>query len=147
MNLEQIEGKWYIHYTNFPMWLNGDKKEPFFRYAIDKRGGKVGLKDTVGYYKNTQLKTIKGFDFPRNPENTMYKWRGSGWLFLVNSLWRIDHFAKSGQWMLIAFEKTFFTPSGYDVVSKKQQLSMVMQEEIEQVLTENNLQEKLEKIT
>ena len=26
INLQELEGKWHIIITNFPMWLKGDKK-------------------------------------------------------------------------------------------------------------------------
>ena len=136
MNLEQLEGKWYIQYTNFPMWLKGDKKDPYFNYSVGIKNGKPGLKDKVGFYKNGKYKSIKGFDYPLNSENTYFKWKGSGWLFFVKSLWRIEHFAKSSKWMLISFEKTLFTPAGYDIISRKQTIEAATRAEIIRVMDE-----------
>lgn len=32
IDLHDLEGKWYIHQSNFPMWLKGDKTSPAFNY-------------------------------------------------------------------------------------------------------------------
>ena len=36
INLLELEGKWHIILTNFPMWLQGDKKNPNFNYKWSK---------------------------------------------------------------------------------------------------------------
>ncbi|RQO31740.1 hypothetical protein DBR32_07280 [Taibaiella sp. KBW10] len=119
--LEDIAGKWCIQYSNFPMWLKGDKKHPAFTYELALRKGVPGLKDTVSYLKSDKVRYIKGFDTALNKANTRFEWRGKGILFLLSSRWEIRYMAED--WALIYFEKTLFTPKGYDVISRKEHLS------------------------
>jgi hypothetical protein len=122
LTLELLAGTWYIHYTNFPMWLKGDKQNPTFNYSISSRNGKPGLMDVVRYTKNGKVKEIVGFDTPLNDENTSFKWRGKGMLTLFTSKWEIKHYDKDLEWALIYFSKTLATPEGYDVITRKPQL-------------------------
>ena len=48
--LELLQGRWYIHFSNFPMWLKGDKTNPTFNYTIEKRGD-IYIKNN--HYGNT----------------------------------------------------------------------------------------------
>lgn len=52
INLQELEGKWYIISTNFPMWLKGDKINPNFNYKISEKDGVIGLIDEVKYTQN-----------------------------------------------------------------------------------------------
>lgn len=122
LTLELLAGTWYIHYTNFPMWLKGDKLQPTFNYSISERNGKQGLNDVVRYTKNGKVKEIVGFDTPLNVENTSFKWRGKGLLALFVSKWDIKYYDEEHDWALIYFSKTLATPDGYDVITRKPQL-------------------------
>jgi hypothetical protein len=122
LTLELLVGSWYIHYTNFPMWLKGDKVQPTFNYSISSRNGKEGLIDVVRFMKNGKMKEIIGFDTPLNEENTSFKWRGKGMLALFTSKWEIKYYDKEHDWALIYFSKTLATPEGYDVITRKPQL-------------------------
>lgn len=117
IELKDIVGKWYIHFTNFPMWLKGNKKSPTFNYQIIEKKGIKKLKDMVSYTENNKEKTIKGVDTILNKKNTAFEWRGNGLLYFFKSKWEICHWEKD--WFLIRFKKTLFTPSGYDVISRK----------------------------
>lgn len=118
MNLKNLEGQWFINLTNFPMWLKGDKTSPSFNYTVEKRGKIIGLKDEVQYFKNGKISRIVGFDTPMNDENTTFLWRGKGILSLLTSRWEILYFDTANDWAIIYFEKTLFTPKGYDVISR-----------------------------
>ncbi len=124
MNLElsDLEGKWYIHYSDFPMWLKGDKLYPTFNYKVGKRDGNAGLHDEVVYEKKGRQKRIVGFDTPTDPGNTTFVWRGNGLLSLLKSKWEILHLDAEQQWAIIHFQKTLFTPEGYDVISREKWL-------------------------
>lgn len=124
ISLELLEGKWYIHQTNFPMWLKGDKKKPTLNYSITTKKGKTVLFDEVLFTKNNQQKSIKGYDFVLNKYNTSFEWKGKGILSLLRSKWKIIFYHKENDWALIYFEKTLFTPKGYDVISKNKNLSI-----------------------
>jgi len=84
-SLELLEGRWYIHLTNFPMWLKGDRTNPTFNYTVQEKNGVLGLKDEVAFFKNGKPKAIHGFDTPLNAENTKFEWRGSGWMKILKS--------------------------------------------------------------
>jgi hypothetical protein len=81
-SLQHLEGKWFIHYSNFPMWLKGDKLNPTFTYTVGQQGSKTGLKDAVQYLKKGVLKQISGFDTPTDSTNQSFIWRGAGLLKL-----------------------------------------------------------------
>ena len=141
IKLEDIEGKWYIQFTNFPMWLKGDKKSPAIKYQIDKKWGRVGLTDKVTYYKNGKFKRILGFDFPQNAENTKMKWRGNGWLLPITSKWEISHLKTDQKWMHISFSQSLFTPAGHDILTMQEKPEPKVLHEIEEYRKENGLQD------
>ena len=133
-SLELLEGRWYIHLTNFPMWLKGDRAEPTFNYTIQEKDGRMGLKDEVSFLKNGKSKAIRGFDRSLNEENTKFEWRGNGWMKLLKSRWEILYSNK--EWAIVFFEKTFFTPKGYDVIARSETLSDELLVEINRKLKE-----------
>lgn len=134
IKLEDLIGKWYINMTNFPMWLKGNKTRPTFNYSIAHRGKTKGLRDEVQFIKNEKSKSINGFDTPLNKENTAFEWRGDGWMSVLRSRWKILHLDKSEQWAIIFFEKTLFTPEGYDVISRKRKLEDWKRKKVEEQL-------------
>lgn len=137
--LENLEGKWYIVFTNFPMWLKGDKTQPSFNYRIETRGGKTGLKDEVTYLKKGKIRSIVGFDFPKDSTNVHFIWRGNGILGLLSSSWSIDFLSPTNDWAIISFEKTMFTPAGYDVITREQRPSPELLEKIHLELNKRSL--------
>jgi hypothetical protein len=120
-SLERLKGRWYIHLTNFPMWLKGNRTNPTFNYTIQEKNGIVGLTDEVIFVKNDKKKAIRGFDTPLNSENTKFEWRGNGWMKILKSRWQILH--STEKWAIIYFEKTLFTPEGYDIIARNETLS------------------------
>lgn len=123
IELEELEGKWYVNMTTFPMWLKGDKTNPTFNYTIEKRGKTTGLRDDVQYLKSGKTKSIIGFDKAVNDKNSKFIWRGKGILGLFKSKWEILYFDKEKEIIVLRFEKTLFTPAGYDVISRQPNLS------------------------
>ncbi|MGB0863768.1 MAG: hypothetical protein ACPGXZ_12675, partial [Saprospiraceae bacterium] len=123
--------------TNFPMWLKGNRIDPTFNYTIQKMNGITGLKDEVLFIKNGKEKAITGFDTPLNEGNTKFEWRGNGWMKILKSRWEILFLTE--KWGIIFFEKTLFTPKGYDVIARNENLS-------EELLTEINAKLKALKI-
>ena len=121
VSLQSLEGRWYIHLTNFPMWLNGHRTHPTFNYTIQKSNDIIGLRDEVLFIKNGKRKAIRGFDTPLNVENTKFEWRGNGWMKILKSRWELLYVTE--QWAIIYFEKTLFTPKGYDVIARDEKLS------------------------
>lgn len=146
ISLDSLEGKWYIHYSNFPMWTKGDKQYPNFNYTTVERKDESILLDVVEYKKNGNSKTIKGKDKILNSENSKFKWRGKGLLWFFVSKWEIVYFDESTNWAIIKFEKTFFTPAGYDVISKSKVLDDKVLQAIDLKLSEIGLKEELSRI-
>lgn len=146
-NLEVIGGKWYIILSNFPMWLKGDKTNPTFNYKVAERDGIKGLIDEVKYTQNGKIKTINGFDKPLNVENTSFEWRGNGLLSLLSSKWQVLYIDTTENWAIIYFEKTLFTPKGYDVICREKQPNALIMSKIEEKLIELRINGKLKKIS
>lgn len=147
INLQAIEGKWYIILSNFPMWLKGDKTNPTFNYKVAEKDGVKGLTDEVKYIQNGRQKSINGFDKSLNSENTSFEWRGNGLLSLLSSKWQILYLDTAEHWAIIYFEKTLFTPKGYDVICRENQPNNLVMIKIEEKLSELKINEKLKKIS
>ncbi|GAB3506669.1 lipocalin/fatty acid-binding family protein [Emticicia fontis] len=125
-----LVGTWFICYTNFPMWLKGDKTHPTFNYTITTHKGKKVLLDEVKYLKKGKEKTITGYDFQDEKDSTAFTWRGKGILGLLKSEWRVALIDSKGQWAVIAFSKTLFTPAGVDIISRTPEISEATLREI-----------------
>lgn len=143
VRLQDLEGRWYINQSDFPMWLKGDKIKPTFNYSIQEKEGKKGLLDVVNYEKKGVIKSIKGFDKVLNEQNTQFLWRGKGWLFFVTSQWSILYLAPNKEWAIIGFKKTLFTPKGYDIISRQKKLSLEQNHKVEIQLNELNINKKI----
>jgi lipocalin len=139
ISLQNLEGKWYIHYSNFPMWLKGDKLNPSFTYTVAQQGQKSGLKDAVQYVKKGVVKQISGFDTPTDSTNQSFIWRGAGLLKFVTSRWHFIYVNPNQNWAIIQFEKTIFTPAGYDVIARQTQLAPEIHQQIQSYLKKLNI--------
>lgn len=146
MRLKNIQGRWYIVLSNFPMWLKGDKTSPSLNYTVETKGVVIGLRDEVISQKRGKQQSIVGFDTPLDSANTRFLWRGKGLLSLLTSRWEIVHLAAHGEWAIIHFEKTLFTPEGYDVIARRKQLSPEMLVDIQSALRECGITAELQPI-
>jgi hypothetical protein len=144
--LEMLEGRWHIILTNFPMWLKGDKQNPTFNYKIAIKNGIKGLMDSVEYLKNGSIKSINGFDKPLNNSNTAFEWNGNGLLGLLSSKWQVLHLDTKDNWAIIYFEKTLFTPKGYDVIAREKNVGEETLKKINNKLKDLKIGENLTKI-
>lgn len=133
--IQTLIGTWFICSTNFPMWLKGDKTNPTFTYAAAgrKRDTKV-LLDEVRYVKKGKTKTLTGFDYQDKIESTTFVWRGKGLLSLVRSKWKVVLQDPDGQWAVIWFSKTLFTPEGVDIISRTPHLSATSLNQIKSLM-------------
>ncbi len=143
IELDQLEGTWHIIYTNFPMWLKGDKTDPMISYMIENKNNVIGLRDQVDYQNNGKISSIIGFDKTLNNLNTKFEWRGKGIISLLTSNWEIIYMEDKLDWLIIHFEKTIFTPAGYDVLSKNKLPSENQLIDIQNKLRELNLLDQL----
>lgn len=134
--LQFLTGVWFICATNFPMWLKGDKTAPTFHYDIREKGI---LNDEVRYLKKGKEKSIRGFDYQEEKDATRFVWRGKGALRLLKSKWRVALTDPNGEWAVIHFSKTLFTPEGLDIIGRNKDLSVETLESIKQVLMADSL--------
>lgn len=128
-------GTWFVCCTNFPMWTKGNKTNPTFNYAhapTEKHPER--LSDEVRYLKNGKEKSIKGFDYPDAENADQFTWRGKGIMHLLRSRWQIILQDPKGQWAVIHFSKTLFTPEGLDIISRTPKMDPGTLQEIRQKL-------------
>ncbi|MCC8153539.1 MAG: hypothetical protein LIP01_04615 [Tannerellaceae bacterium] len=135
-----LSGKWYILYSNFPMWLKGNKKNPSFYYGTPENGR---FSDTVEYEQNDTIKKIQGTD---SIQGTKFIWRGKGLLRFVKSQWEILYFNPKDGIAIIHFDKTLFTPEGYDVISREKTIHPTIEKELFIQLYKLDIKDKLIKI-
>lgn len=143
LTLEDFQGKWFINLSNFPMWTKGNKTHPQFNYQLIQKNGQKLLLDKVAFEKKGKHKTILGTDKALNKQNTQFIWRGKGILKVLKSKWKVVHVDEEQQWMIIYFEKTLFTPAGYDVISRQKTLSPTITDKITTVLQKLDMPPKL----
>ncbi|MCW3084195.1 MAG: hypothetical protein JWP12_1561 [Bacteroidetes bacterium] len=140
--LTQIVGTWFIIGTNFPMWLKGDKQSPSFTYTVTQHKGKEVLLDEVKYLKKGKTKTITGYDRADETKQNAFVWRGKGLLAIAKSNWEIKLIDPQGNWVVIWFSKTLFTPEGIDIISRRQQLDEATLLEIKNKITQDPVLKK-----
>lgn len=138
--IQALIGTWFICSTSFPMWLKGDKTNPTFTYSItDKKGETTVLLDTVRYQQKGVSKTLTGFDYQNPTDSSAFIWRGKGLLSLVRSKWKVVLQDPDGQWAVIWFSKTLFTPEGVDIISRTPQLPEKTLNHIKSLMADNPL--------
>ncbi|GAB3918211.1 hypothetical protein [Larkinella terrae] len=140
--IQTLVGTWFICSTNFPMWLKGDKTNPTFTYTLLDKKGKTVLLDEVKYLKNNKIKTLTGFDYPDPADERAFVWRGQGLLSLVRSHWKVALLDSSGQWAVIWFSKTLFTPEGVDIISRSPTLPADQLARIQALMEKDSLLKK-----
>lgn len=111
--VRDIQGKWLIQASNFPMWLSGKRLNPSITYqAIPDESEK--LLDLVEYQKrNGKRKSIVGID---TVVQKGFEWRGKGILKLLRSRWSVAGMNETI--LVIRFEASLVTPAGVDVLIK-----------------------------
>lgn len=117
--IKDLLGSWYIQFSDFPMWIKGDKKDPTFTYTLTNQEDIID--DTVSYTKNGKNKTVKGFDKKIN--NNEFIWQGYGLLRLFKSKWKVSYISEDKHIVIIEFEKSLVTPKGYDIISRSKNLN------------------------
>ncbi len=127
--LQFLIGTWFVCSTNFPMWVKGDKIDPTFTYTLENAEKKI-LYDEVKYVKKGREKSIKGYDRQDAEDASKFTWRGKGLLFIAKSKWQVVLQDPKGEWAVIHFSKTLFTPEGVDIISRKPKLSVAELQQI-----------------
>jgi hypothetical protein len=107
---ESLPGAWHISATNFPMWVDGSRRDPEFEYVL-RDGEPVSFDDRVTYVdEKGRSRTIAGVD---RWTGDHFVWRGGGVLGLLRSRWNITWLEEDV--MVIHFEKSRVTPAGTDI--------------------------------
>lgn len=106
-----LPGRWTVKATNFPMWLNGGRRDATFAYGL-LRENPLTLSDEVAYVDaDGKPKTIRGTD-RWNGRGFTWRMKGIAGLF-VRSNWEIAG-VRQGL-VVVRFEKSVATPAGVDV--------------------------------
>lgn len=122
------------------MWLKGDKLNPTFTYSIaEKKGDTNVLLDEVKYVKKGGSKTLTGFDYQDPSDSSAFVWRGKGALSVLRSKWKVVLQDPDGQWAVIWFSGTLFTPEGVDIISRSQQIPDKTLYHIKSLMADNPL--------
>lgn len=117
--IQFLLGTWFICSTNFPMWTKGDKTAPTFNYSLySEATEKPVLFDEVKYLKRGKEKSIQGYDYQDEKDPSKFTWRGKGLLRIAKSKWQVVLQDPQGQWAVIHFSKTLFTPEGVDIICR-----------------------------
>ncbi len=119
MIMQWLIGTWFVISTDAPIWLKGDKTAPTTTYTLMEHKGEQMLLDETGYTKKEKRKKIVGYDRAMPGCAGGFNWRGKGWLSIARSKWQVRHRDTAGQWAVIAYSKTIFTPAGVDIISRK----------------------------
>jgi hypothetical protein len=135
--MEKLVGKWFIISSDFPLWLKGDRESPVFNYKLIEKKGHFILSDEVSYLKNGKTEYIKGYDFPDSKNNDSFIWRGKSLLFFIKSRWQIKLMDEKGEWAVIWFSKTIFTPEGVDVISRNKAIGPIILSQIKEKMAED----------
>ena len=137
--IQALVGTWFIYSTSFPMWQKGDKTNPTFTYSITGKKGETNiLRDEVKYIKKGESKTLTGFDYQNPTDSLAFVWRGEqGALKLIRSKWNVVLQSPDGQWAVIWFSRTLFTPEGVDIISRTPQLPEKTINHIKSLMADN----------
>ncbi len=110
----QLNGRWTVQSTTFPMWHEPDKRCPIFEYEPIESHGRAN--DRVLFLDGDEPDEIRGID-EQDPQNLLHiTWQGSGLLFFLSSDWYVR--AADDDWLIIYFSETMFTPEGVDVLAR-----------------------------
>lgn len=140
MRLADFEGTWYVNMSNFPMWLKGKRQNPRFKYTAE---GDNKMRDEVTFEKKGKTKQIIGYDERTAEYKEGFIWQGKGLMSLFTSKWKVMHYNSNYEIAILSFEKTLFTPAGYDIISRNKTLNPKVLLLIQQILPKLGVSEKL----
>ena len=110
---DALPGTWRIGATNFPMWVNGSRRDPQFEYGI-RTSQPLAIDDNVHFHdEKGNSRTISGVDRWKGDH---FVWRGTGLLRVLRSRWSVAWLADDV--LVIHFEKSRVTPAGTDVATR-----------------------------
>ena len=108
-----LPGTWAVAASNFPMWLDGSRRDPTFNYEVVNTDPLI-FADTVEYTTTDgEPKNVVGVD---TLHNESFVWRGRGWFRFFSSRWTVSGASDDGTIMVVRFSKSHVTPAGLDIV-------------------------------
>lgn len=113
-----LAGSWHLRYSTFPMWHKPAISGVTFNYTPVQERGVAVLKDEVRYLKNGSAKILCGYDIPDNSDDSVYTWRGCGWLRLFSSRWKVEWMSVAKDCIIISFAATWVSPAGIDILTR-----------------------------
>lgn len=120
LDAQTLVGTWRVGASTFPMWLDGTRASPRFTYSeLQRRDGRVSLRDVVSYQRNGAVETIEGVDVQHATTPTHFTWSGRGFLAAFTSEWDVVFLDEQHGVAIITFSPTLATPSGLDVISRE----------------------------
>lgn len=134
-NLLQLNGRWTVQATTFPMWLEPDHRCPVFAYEPIETHGWVA--DRVLYLDEDDPEEIAGTDSQDYDDLLHFTWRGDGLLFFLKSEWYVR--AMGPNWMVIYFTETLFSPEGVDVLARGPHLDEATWENVDRAVDDDPL--------
>lgn len=110
---ELASGTWHIVMSDLPLWR---ARSGTVSYA-PLPGGE--LADVVSWRKGERMGRVVGIDRPISEDGWQWEWRGVEPLtLLTRSRWRFLAGNLRQGWAVTAFEKTLFTPAGFDIYAR-----------------------------
>ncbi len=130
MTRETVSGTWYVVRTSLSFWRR--RTDPSVTYAPLPDGRVV---DTVRYLSRGRPRLVVGVDVP---DGEGWVWRGITPLTrLTSSRWQVVE--AQDEWALTHFEKTLFTPEGWDVYCRAPQVSASSEEALRAALARHDV--------
>jgi hypothetical protein len=117
--MQWLIGTWFIISSDAPIWLKGNKESPTLNYTLQEKKSDYRMLDETKYSQKGKHKTIAGYDHSAPGKPKGFVWRGKGALFFVKSKWEVRLQDPAGEWAVIYYSKTLFTPKGADILSRK----------------------------
>lgn len=106
-------GTWHIVMTDLPLWR---KRSGTVSY-LTLPGGEMA--DVITWQRHGRLGRVLGIDRPIDEDGWQWEWRGVEPLtLLTRSRWRFLAGNLKQGWAVTAFEKTMFTPAGFDIYAR-----------------------------
>ncbi|MFD2831033.1 hypothetical protein [Corticicoccus populi] len=132
-----LPGTWIIKGTTFPMWTSGKRLSPAITYTL-KQSNPLKFFDLVTYTNKNKIKEIKGIDHFREGQ---FVWRGNGILKLLKSKWEVIFI--NDDLLIIQFQSSLVTPSGLDILTRKEHPDFDVKKYVENNLPGLNLTEEM----
>lgn len=120
----KLEGRWFVVASNFPMWVDGARKDPVFDYRLlHDRDAIREVDDVVSWHEDGEPGRYLGIDTQDPHNGAHFTWRGKGALSLVSTEWYLAGLAPDGAWAIVYYQDTVASPEGVDIIARSRTLT------------------------